>query len=1274
MNCKVCKLAVAEAERGRCRACQADCHIKCLKGKTREQMLCPLCSEGASGGDDTRRETLRGDRFSLLELPLSSTLHPASERVALLERENAALIARMENLEARLTATLREASRPESAPTGERSREDERSREEGTMNRSQKVIFDSVKLEPLTKAELECRKHVTPLPLFDGTPTKWFQFVSCEKDSTAKCGFSPVERMERLSASLQGPARRLVAHLLERPHKVDKLMDLLEERYGVPEALLAYTSALVRDMAPLWRNASGLANVSSFYADVMTVQDALESMDESDAFTPIVESIIRTKIPQDTGREWLAFKAKNKTTISLFAEFVEKLMNEVNQLQEYDFNRPHKPVVSRPPAPVPRAPRQRVLQVQEVGPPAPAAVNTASCVMGCCEQHQLNRCPVFLAATVDGRWQVVKEKRRCTCCLGSHFVRRCRQRVKCTATGCDRVHHPLLHSEPTGQGQPQAAPRFQEKQFVGINRVSKETMFRVVPVVVSANGREQRTFALLDTGSTVSFIKTGLARELGLQGAREQMTVAWTDEVGHPIMTERVKVHIVGADGKSRPVVVNTFDELSLPKHSVEEHQLIEEGLQSLPIARIRQAVPQLLLGLDNAVLLEGHGAITGRSGKVIATETPLGWVVMGTPEERPQTCLMTREDHKLHQLVEEYIEADHFGLIEDGKVCARSEDELRALELLERNTRRVGSRYQSALLWRAEEAVLPDNWPAAVRRHKSFLTKLRREPALWQRVTDIMSEHERKGYITPAALGQSAGRKWYLPIFTVCNPNKPGKVRVVWDGAAEFHGVSLNSQLLVGPDLNAALVNVLMRFRLGKVAISGDIDEMFHRVMIHPRDWPAQRFLFQGIHEEEPRVMEATVAIFGAACSPTMAQYVKNVNADRFAEKDPRAVQVIKEQTYVDDQLDSDDSAEALLSRTRRVIAIHQSGGFHIGKWASNEPSILRQLGATPTEEVIMVSSKTSVLGLNWLTVTDALSFRWRTEIVGPLEGSLPTKRQLLRIAMSVYDPLGLIGFITVLPRIILREVWRSGEDWDQEINEGLREDWNVWLECLTKLAELKVPRWYGNLGRRVELHVFVDASDKATAAVLYVRSQDPERPRGTLVASKCKAAPLRTKSIPRLELDAALMGTRLLDMVRGAKCWEVARVTMWSDARDVLYWIRRRDKKYTPYVANRVGNILRASSAADWRWVPSEENPADWATKYRLHQEEELWWNGPAFLQKGDREWPMEDDEPIEAMETVNIVGDVKWPPSCQRWNGSPGGRLWLERWHGHSSLLLC
>ena len=118
-------------------------------------------------------------------------------------------------------------------------------------------------------------------------------------------------------------------------------------------------------------------------------------------------------MPQDTGREWLAYKGQRKTTISLFADFVAKLMNEVNQLQDYEFGRP-VPKTSRPPVPTLRAQKPRVLLVQEVTTPAPVLETVFACVMGCVDPHSLNRCPLFLGAGVDGRWQVVKEKRRCT--------------------------------------------------------------------------------------------------------------------------------------------------------------------------------------------------------------------------------------------------------------------------------------------------------------------------------------------------------------------------------------------------------------------------------------------------------------------------------------------------------------------------------------------------------------------------------------------------------------------------------------------------------------------------------------------------------------------------------------------------------------------------------------------------------------------------------------------------------------------------------------------
>jgi len=86
-----------------------------------------------------------------------------------------------------------------------------------------------------------------------------------------------------------------------------------------------------------------------------------------------------------------------------------------------------------------------------------------------------------------------------------------------------------------------------------------------------------------------------------------------------------------------------------------------------------------------------------------------------------------------------------------------------------------------------------------------------------------------------------------YLPHFGVHNPNKPGKLRWVFDGAAMSSGFSLNGVLSMVPDLNQPLVCVLRKFRKYKVAIQGDIKDIFHRVYIQPEDRVSQRFLWRG-------------------------------------------------------------------------------------------------------------------------------------------------------------------------------------------------------------------------------------------------------------------------------------------------------------------------------------------------------------------------------------------------------------------------------------------
>lgn len=120
----------------------------------------------------------------------------------------------------------------------------------------------------------------------------------------------------------------------------------------------------------------------------------------------------------------------------------------------------------------------------------------------------------------------------------------------------------------------------------------------------------------------------------------------------------------------------------------------------------------------------------------------------------------------------------------------------------------------------------------------------------------------------------------------------------------------------------------------------------------------------------------------------------------------------------------------------------------------------------------------------------------------------------------MSIYDPMGIVSFVTMEAKIILREAWRERADWDDELTGAIQ---RRGMSGPVILQDVVVPRWHGTADEDVDLHVYADASETAMAAVCYVAPRCGEHVRLSFVMSKCLVAPLHAKSIPRLELDAA-------------------------------------------------------------------------------------------------------------------------------------------------------
>lgn len=306
-----------------------------------------------------------------------------------------------------------------------------------------------------------------------------------------------------------------------------------------------------------------------------------------------------------------------------------------------------------------------------------------------------------------------------------------------------------------------------------------------------------------------------------------------------------------------------------------------------------------------------------------------------------------------MDKMMKEYFNAETFGVSPTATIPI-AKDEERAVKIMESTLKRNEPGYEIGLLWKWDIIKLPESYPQALRRLASFEKKIECNQFLKDWFHAEISSYCEKGYAAPIGYYEELpnnDRNNYIPYFAVINNNKlNSKPRLVFDAAAKNKGVSLNSHLLSGPDAVASLLGVLLRFRENSFGISGDIQEMFHRVKIRKEDQCAQRFLYRRTPKNRPGVFVMKVMTFGATCSPACAQYVKNTNASSFESIYPEAVESIVRNHYVDDYLDSFTSEHVGIKHVNEVIRIHAHGNFFIRNFISNSVKILNGL---PRERV---------------------------------------------------------------------------------------------------------------------------------------------------------------------------------------------------------------------------------------------------------------------------------------------------------------------------------
>ncbi|XP_055590700.1 uncharacterized protein LOC129742784 [Uranotaenia lowii] len=1049
------------------------------------------------------------------------------------------------------------------------------------------------------------------LPPFSGDPVDWPVFIIQYNYTTEACGFSEGENMIRLQRCLKGAAWEAVRSRLILPASVPRVIQELRMRFGRPDLLVH--SLIERVKATPSPKADRLETLIEFGTVVQALCDHIIAAELTDHLAnPSLLKDLIGKLPTEYQMRWASYRRVHEVVnLQTFGAFMEEVVTDAYSVTTYSAESKRHPTRRE------KHKVERSFVHSDTG--GSSAVNprgtlgnsqrTIACAV--CQKlgHRARDCRTFQQLSVDERWKRIQELALCRTCLYAHGRRPCNNRNRCGVNGCSKRHHPLLHQSvppKPSNNTPSSSP----SETVSHHSTASSLLYRIIPIVLYNGNSSVDTFAFIDEGSSLTMIETELADKLGLNGRKQPLCLKWTSNVTRvENESKRVGFSISGAGQTKRYPLVN------------------------------------LLIGLDNLKLVVPLKAREGGAGDPTAVRTRLGWCVYGgtrddqTPTISYHVC-ECQDETPFDEAAKRF-----FAVEEEGTKVFQpivSDEDKRAIKILKDTTKRVGDRFESGLLWRYDYVEFPDSYAMCFGRLQCLERKMLKDPLLRESITRQIREYQQKGYChraTPSELDTADVRRtWYLPLGAVTNPKKPGKVRLIWDAAARVDGISLNTLLLKGPDQLTSLPAVLFRFRQHPVAVSGDIKEMYHQIRIREEDRSAQRFLWRDDPDVDPEIFVMDFATFGSSCSPATAQFVKNTNAQQFIEEYPDAVENIISGHYVDDYVASFRSIEQAQRITSQVKEIHLKGGFELRNFCSNCPQVVEHLGEMSSETIKDLNpgkgeASERVLGIIWDTAKDEFRFPMvmRDDMAFLIQNkSTPTKRQILRYVMTMFDPLGLLAPYLIFGKIIIQEAWRKKLGWDEPVDDDTCELWHRWVEMLKHINNIGIQRsYFSEAPQNIEIHTFVDASEVAYSCAVYFRYINS---RGgsevALVAAKTKVAPLKPWTIPRLEIQGCVLGARLTQFVVQNHSLRVTRRCFWTDSSTALSWILEDPRKYHRFVAFRVAEILELTNRNEWRWVPSKQNPADEATKWGsgpFFKVTSIWYSGPEFLRLSEDRWPV-------------------------------------------------
>ncbi|XP_023247939.1 uncharacterized protein LOC111643879 [Copidosoma floridanum] len=766
-------------------------------------------------------------------------------------------------------------------------------------------------------------------------------------------------------------------------------------------------------------------------------------------------------------------------------------------------------------------------------------------------------------------------------------------------------------------------------------------------------GRRVPARALIDACSEVTVISATLAR---LVGARLETIEASISGVGgESAVRSRVRAHLrLELPGPAPPVTLTALCLLRLglvypstPLHPEAIRQWADcEGLADSSFGTPQRV--DLLIGADYYHLLLRPGYT--QRGEIVGQLTVFGWVLagraVGLAPGTSAVCAAAQSDvappwhNELTALLQWFWEMEDL-----PQAHRRSDEDIECERAFADHRRATDGRYIVRLpLKGSGSLLLGDSLQSAKASLAALQRWLRRSPDMAVEYSRFMADYLAMGHMRPltsAELAATAGPVNYIHHHGIWQHADRGrKLRVVFNASnPTSSGHSLNDVLHAGPRLPAALPSVIMRWRRHRIAFCSDIRMMFRQIWIDYRDVNLQRIVWAADPSQPPTHYQLLTVTYGESCSPYLSLRTLQQLCQDEGHNWPEAVSAALCDRYADDFLSGADDVTAARRLRDQLSGLMKAGGFPLRKWVANVRELLDDLPddvrLRPTWEQLSAEGLVSELGVKWDPPSDCF------QLTPPPLQPQSTKRTMLAALAGLFDPCGWLAPIVLNAKLLLQDLWRARLGWDEPAPISMTRRWAEFTAELQAISTFTLPRWIG-VGPSSELHLhgFSDASRRAMAAVIYSRLAPGAGPALChILLARTKLSPIRSlkpapetsarMTIPRLELRTALIAAKLLRTAADELRVPVDRCHAWCDSQIVLHWLRSDRPTNNVLIDNYVAQIQEMLPSSVWRYVPTQSNPADLATRgadMTGLRSQRTWWEGPAWLAEDVDSWPLD------------------------------------------------